>query len=345
MFYINGKFLTQPTTGVQRFAREILNELIKQPISFIVLCPPNTSPKEMVLPERFKTIGKNQGVKWEQIDLPSYLNTKEKPVLLNLCNSAPLLYKNQVVTLHDLAFFVNPGWFSKPFSLWYRFIIPILARRSRKILTVSMFSKGEIINILKQPAEKIIVVYNSSSQLNSGHSEPVMYGEYLLFVGSLDPRKNLITLVNAFKSANQANLKLVIAGMVNKNFGLVDLDYSENIIYLGKVSDAHLAALYKNAVAFVYPSLYEGFGIPPLEAMQHGCPVLVSESSSLPEVCGDAAIYFNPHNTEELAEKIKLISENEKLRTQLKQKGLKRVTEFSWSNSANIIKNVINDLN
>ncbi|MET0571712.1 MAG: glycosyltransferase family 1 protein, partial [Pedobacter agri] len=247
--------------------------------------------------------------------------------------------------LHDLAFFVNPEWFSKPFSLWYRFIIPILARKSRKILTVSMFSKGEIIRILKQPAEKIIVAPNASSQLDSGHSEPVMYGEYLLFVGSVDPRKNLITLINAFKSINQGRLKLVIAGMVNKNFGSVDLDHDEDIIYLGKVSDAHLAALYKNAVAFVYPSLYEGFGIPPLEAMQHGCPVLVSNSSSLPEVCGDAAIYFSPYNTEELAEKIKLISENENLRTQLKQKGLKRVMEFSWFNSANIIKNAIDDLN
>jgi len=345
MFYINGKFLTQPTTGVQRFAREILNELVKQRVNFVVLCPIDTQPQEMIPAQRFKSIGNNRGVKWEQIDLPSYLNMIEKPILLNLCNSAPLFYKNQVVTLHDLAFFVNPRWFSKAFSLWYRFIIPILARRSRKILTVSMFSKAEIIKILRQPAEKIIVAHNASSKLDSGHSEPIMYGKYLLFVGSLDPRKNLITLVNAFKSANQSNLKLVIAGMINKNFGSVDLNQSEDIIYLGKVSDAHLSALYKNAVAFVYPSFYEGFGIPPLEAMQQGCPVICSDSSSLPEVCGDAAMYFNPHSAEELAHKIKIIIEDENLRVELKQKGLKRVMEFSWSNSANIIKNIINDLN
>ncbi|GEO04622.1 hypothetical protein AAE02nite_22860 [Adhaeribacter aerolatus] len=174
------------------------------------------------------------------------------------------------------------------------------------------------------------------------------YGRYILAVSSLEPRKNLNNLIKGFKQANLSGTKLVIVGAGSKVFnnpGLKELLQEDpDIIFTGYVPDAELAGIYHNALMFVYPSLFEGFGIPPLEAMQCGCPTVVSETSSLPEVCADASLYVNPLDSTTIAAAIKLLSENEERRKELILKGFARAKDFSWQRSAENLAGIINIL-
>jgi len=344
MFYINGKFLSQKITGVQRFALEIVSRLNTTTHEYTILAPKNIIEDEAFSSLNIRVIGQLTGSLWEQIDLPWYLNSIGNPLLVNLCNTAPVFYKNQVVTIHDLAFMFNPKWFSKQFVLWYKFLIPSLVKRSRKIITVSSFSKQELIRLLNVDSSKIVVVNNAASPIKKTSKSRSDYKNFILFVGSMDPRKNLQTLLSAFSVCNIPDLKLIIVGDVNSNFKQVEIADSPDIIRLGRVSDEVLSQLYTNAMVFVYPSYYEGFGIPPLEAMAHSCPVICSNTSSLPEVCGQAALYFSPDRVNELANVIKSIVNEPELRAELIKRGQERVNFYSWEKSASSVIEIVNNL-
>jgi glycosyltransferase involved in cell wall biosynthesis len=345
MIYINGKFLTQQISGVQRFAIEIVKELDILGLPYTVLVPEGTLDALLVQSLEVTVVGTHTGTLWEQIDLPLYLKKKSNPLLLNLCNTAPIFYKNQIATIHDLSFIVNPKWFSWKFILWYKFMIAKIARRSRHIITVSEFSKNELITMLGISAAKISVIHNAVAFTNEIEAHtPNSYGRYLLFVGSIDPRKNLEMLVKAFNELNLPDCKLILVGKINKNFGGVNLSSNPKILQLSNVNDIELKRLYLNAFAFVYPSLYEGFGIPPLEAMAMGCPVVCSSAASLPEVCAEAAIYFDPLNIAELKKALIRINTNLSLREELRTKGLQRIGLFSWKISASKIVSLIDTL-
>jgi glycosyltransferase involved in cell wall biosynthesis len=346
MIYINGKFLTQQISGVQRFAIEILKELDNLSLPYLILAPQGSIHPELETLLKVKVIGTRSGTLWEQIDLPLYLNKRTKPLLLNLCNTGPLLYRNQIATIHDLSFLVNPKWFSWKFVLWYKFMIPILARTAKHLITVSEFSKNELINLLGITPSKISVVYNAVAfKKVTLTSKPNTYGKYLLFVGSIDPRKNLETLIKAFQAADLPDMKLLLVGKINKNFNQVNLGVVQNIVQLGNVDDEDLAHLYQHAFAFVYPSLYEGFGIPPLEAMAFSCPVICSNAASLPEVCGDAALYFEPLDTTELTNALIQIDQQPAIRQELIRNGLKRASLFLWKTSSLKLANIIKTIN
>ncbi|WP_316809616.1 glycosyltransferase family 1 protein [Pedobacter agri] len=343
MIYINGKFLSQKITGVQRFAIELIKEFLKLKVECLILCPKNISLYGIFEEDKILVIGNKTGTLWEQIDLPIYLNTRSKFTLLNLCNTAPIFIRDQVVTIHDVAFLRNPKWFSRAFSTWYGFLIPIIAKRAKKVITVSKFSKSEIIELLNVPEKKIHVVYNSVSSLHSKSDDPsdLGYGKFFLFVGSMDPRKNVSVLIKSFNNANIANVKLILVGRFNNNFGNSQLSINDDIIRLTEVDDVMLSQLYSKAIAFIYPSLYEGFGLPLVEAMSYGCPVISSNSTCLPEVCGDAALYFDPNDSNELMYQMVKICAEEKLRKDLIEKGYNRIQKFSWHTSAMGLKNIL----
>jgi len=342
MVVVNSRFLTQKITGAQRFAMEMSKHIrqLLQTVRFIA--PHDILHKDLTVELNVKIVGRNRGHLWEQFDLPYFLYKNNKPLLVNFCNTAPLAYTNQIVTILDLSFLINPGWFSKRFFLFYKFLTPLIAKRSKKVITISEFSKQQIVKILKVPEEKIEIVYCGISEEIKGFSKKEFYneyGEYILTVSSLEPRKNFRNLILAFNRLKfRSNVKLIIVGSENRIFADLTLrnliQGDDRIIMTGYVSDKDLSGLYRHAMLLVYPSLYEGFGLPPLEAMACGCPVVVSSAASLPEVCGDAAFYVDPYDVDDIAKGIYKVLTDEKLQRELRQKGLERVKLFSWRDSA-----------
>jgi len=350
---INALFLSQKITGVQRYAIEISKELkkiFKDEIKFV-------APKDIIHHELAKTlevevIGNFTGFLWEQIDLKYYLLRNNNPVLLNLRNTAPLFHQKNIIVIHDLIFMKNKKWFSKKFSYFYRFFAPILLKKALKVITVSDFSKQDIIKTFNINPQKTEVIYNAVSKEfkeYSGKDSENKYGDYILSVASfLSPRKNLCNIIKAFNKLNIQNLKLIVVGAELKHFSdqnmFNEIKFNENIILAGYVDDKTLLNFYKNAKLLVFPSLYEGFGIPPIEAMSCGCPVLVSNAASLPEVCADAAYYTDPYNVDDISDGLNKILTDNDLRNNLIQKGYARQAEFSWENSACKLVKIIENI-
>lgn len=346
---INARFLTQEITGVQRFAIEISKELKKSNIPIEFVAPKHIIHKGLAKELKVKEIGFNlvNGHLWEQTLLPLYV-LKNKGVLLSLCNTAPLILKNQIVTIHDLAFKVNPKWFSKKFTLVYNFLIPLIAKRSKHIITVSEASKREIIRYLRVFDSKVTVIYNAISSvfLEGCNCNNHFDCEYVLTVSSHHPRKNFENLITAFNTIKNKDLKLFVIGNFNKNFS-ANLEINENdkrIIFLSNISDEELVCYYRKASLFVYPSIYEGFGIPIIEAMCQGIPVCVSDIPVFREICGKNAVYFNPQSKNSIAKSI--INQIEKPISNeiLKQIKIETLEKYSWKSSANKLKSVLNSM-
>jgi glycosyltransferase involved in cell wall biosynthesis len=294
-----------------------------------------------------KVIGKRRGFLWEQTDLPQYLKKQGSPLLINLCNTAPLLYKNQLVTIHDMSFKVYPKAYSKSFVYLHNFVVPTIIKTSKHVVTVSMFSKDEIIRYYKTDKNMISVIYNATDEsFRPVYDSDLQKENYFLAVSSLNYRKNFMALFQAFDfvATKNKDIKLYLVGDLGTNFfAKIDIaSYLHNprIKILGRVSDNELIKYYSNAQGFLYPSLYEGFGIPPLEAQSCGCPILVSNASCLPEIFEDSALYCDPFSIDSIASNmVKLFDEN--IRESLKAKNKQNVRRFSWNQSAISLYNLI----
>lgn len=346
MIYINGRFLTQPMTGVNRFAYELTRALIYQGVDVIVVCPKNELvPDYDTSGFRIIKYGFGSSHVWEQISFPFFFLDKSDYLLLNFTGAGPVAILNKIITIHDLAFLENPSWYSKSYVMLYKFLTPLSAKTSKRILTVSEFSKKEIINKLGVDGEKIKVIYNAATICNK--EDKSILGKvpesFLLAVSSIDPKKNLGRLVSVFSKLPDFNL--VVVGGWRKTFGEVNVSsIGKNVLFLGRVSDAELTSLYKKATAFVFPSLYEGFGIPPIEAMSYGCPVVASDIEVMHEVCGESAIYVNPTDEDDIRDKILQISNKPLLLSTLCRKGHENIKRFSWEKSAQELVNLIRQL-
>lgn len=264
----------------------------------------------------------------------------------------PVKAKKKIVTIHDvnhLVFYKNLSFFQK---IYARIMLNTAVNNSNIIFTVSEFSKKEILKYLNLKLSKIYVIYPAINLeiSNSKNLDNInLSDKYLLYVGNVKPHKNLKNLIFAYKKLKLKNIKLLIVGKkeglitVDKSlFELIDKDIflKQNVVFTGYVSDKTLYSLYNNALLFVFPSLYEGFGIPPLEAMACGCPCVVSNVASLPEVCGDAAYYVNPYDVNDIAKGIEKVLTDENLRQDLIRKGFENVKRFSWEKSASKILEV-----
>ncbi len=347
-FIINGRFLSQKLTGVHRYAYEMSCALHKLGCKFLVIAPQNIL-KDYDCPFEVITIGKATSHIWEQIELPIYLHKHyKKELLVNFSGLGCIFHKNNICTIHDISYLENPSWFSKSYYYLYKFSTPIIAKRAIKILTVSEFSKNELINKIGVSSQKIEVIYNAVAErvIHTNKYPKKNKENYILTVSSLDPRKNFQRLIEAFNSLKYDNCKLYIIGKKDRVFKSQKYeDYNNpNIIFTGYLSDSELATYYNNATAFIYPSLYEGFGIPNLEAMMNNCPVLTSNIPPHVEVCEDAALYFDPYNTKVMAEKISEIINNHELRENMILAGKKRSAKFSWISSAQKLSEVIKEL-
>lgn len=350
--YINGRFLTQKQTGIPRFAYQMCLAMHQLGVNFEVLAPKNIL-SSYDCPFKVTVCGALKGHLWEQISLPLYLKKFSDALLISFSGLGPIFKKKHIATIHDIAFMVNKKWFSVPYRILYGCLTPILVRHCSKILTVSQFSKNEIVKYLHVDPAKIEVVYNAvSSELSATSSidsvDERFTQPYLLAVSSIDPRKNFKMLVDAFLSSGISTHKLYIIGGKATSFGEVGLDISNSgqVEFLGFVDDALLKQAYKNASLFVYPSLYEGFGIPPIEAMSAGCPVLVSDIDVFHEVNEDAAWYCNPNDKESIIAQIQFIlsSENRPLVEQKIKLGKQQSQKYDWQHSANQLKNILKKL-
>ncbi|MEY4504675.1 MAG: hypothetical protein RL154_971 [Pseudomonadota bacterium] len=250
--------------------------------------------------------------------------------------------KKIITTVHDFSWHIEPSWHPKERAddMQKRFWDGI--KRTDRIITGSEFTKQEIIKYLNYSADKIDVIYHGVDHSVFYPSNEITLDlpkKYILAVGSIEPRKNLINLLKAYDTFDaefKNEYKLILVGFKGWNnsdiMSIIEKNKT-NIIYLGYINDNELREVYSRASVFVYPSLYEGFGIPPLEAMACGTAVVVSNVSSLPEACGDSALYINPLCIDEIIAAIKSILENSALQNEYKQKGIKWAANFTWQES------------
>lgn len=339
--YINARFLLVRPTGVERYAYEMCRALYAEGADIILLCPKNGEVNEAYDISGFRIVrfGLGHSHLWEQLILPFFFIGKRNYILLCFTGLGSILVPKKIMTIHDLSFLENPSWFSKTYFHYYKIMTPLAARTSEKIITVSKFSKSEIMRFYSfLSEEKIKVVYNAVDKEKfypCKKEETSLSKPYFLAVSSLDPRKNFSRLTEAFAGLNNCQLKIV--GGKNHVFGKEKSDshYASNIEFLGRVTDEHLKCLYSNAIAFIFPSIYEGFGLPPIEAMASDTVVLVSDIPVLREICGNSAIFFNPNDISDIRNAINsALSLTAEERKEMLLRGKKNLERFSWKMSA-----------
>lgn len=336
---LNARFATRPLSGVDRVAQEMTRALVALggDIEVSAKLPRVQALVDLPIPA---VHGGLNGHAWEQLELPTKLGDRW---LFSPCNTGPLAVRNQVVLMHDAQTWSQPETYSPAFRAWYRVLLPLLARRARLVLTVSEYSRTELERFGIVPRGKARVVHNGADHILRITPDPetiarhgLTAGGYLLALGNLSPHKNLALLMRAAAARPAGEPPLVIAGGGNSRvFADAGLEPPPGVRLLGRVSDGDLRALYAHATAFVFPSLTEGFGLPPLEAMLCGCPTVVSRAGAIPEVCGDATIYVDP--TDEAGwtrAMIEVANLSASARQSQIEAGRQRAAPFTWARAA-----------
>ena len=341
MVVINGKFFSQKVTGVQRYAREILKELDKllTPDSdYVVLVDKYAVDIPAYRNIKVKQSGHFSGNVWEQLSLPLYV-LKHGAVCVNLCNMAPILTPH-VVVIHDVSYKVNKQFFSKKFTAWYNFVFSLIIRRITQIITVSQFSRDEICRAYRHDFENITVTYNGWQHFSDIPYDKNALGKYGLdkkgfyfAMSSMAPNKNFKWI--AENAVLNPETVYAVSGSVNKKvFGDgLDFEVPSNLKFLGYISDSEARTLMEECRAFIFPTFYEGFGIPPLEALSAGAKAVVSDSSCMREIFGDHVYYIDPYNAH--IDLGALISGSVRQPSELLEK-------YSWKDSAERLLQAIN---
>ncbi|WP_295477333.1 glycosyltransferase family 1 protein [uncultured Pseudomonas sp.] len=338
MIVINARFLTQDTSGVQRYAEQLCLALRPLRDDLLFVAPHGIRNQAAARALQVQCIGRSKGHLWEQLDLPLFLRRQGSPLLLSVGSTGPMFYANQIATHHDITYVHYPQSYTWRFRAAYRSIMPVLLARVRTLITSSEFSRAEIAGFYGLPRERILVLpaaVNESFRPAAVNSAT----PYLLAVSSPNLHKNFQRMIQAFLALRgHPQLQLHIVGAASSLFADPDLQRlacrDPRIRFLGRLDDSELIAQYQGATAFVFPSLYEGFGIPPLEAQACGCPVIASGSASIPEVLQDSALYFDPLDVAQMTAAMQRMLAEPELRHYLRQKGLANVARFDWRHSA-----------
>ncbi len=311
-FFINARFLTQPISGVQRYAIECSRQIKAIYPQVVFLCPHNIVHHSIADELGAITIGSRKGHMWEQLDLATYMKKQGDAVLLNLANTAPLSYKNNFVVIHDLAFFHHSEWNSRWFAMWYNYLVPRLAQRSRHIFTVSNTIRQELVQYYHVPEHKVSVTYNGVGERMLIKQRNIPKEKIILSVGTFNKRKNQHTLVKAFlQSKIKDEYMLVLAGDRNKIFadsGITDELAGDRIKIYEKLTDIDLVDLYQRAEVLVSLSNYEGFGIPIIEGLFFGCKVLCSDIPVYKELFSDVAVFCEQNDVAGVAVKLEQVT-------------------------------------
>lgn len=348
---INARFLTRPASGVDRVAIELLKAMAARPdVARLILLHPARGSlhrgwlDSLPAAARAKLMlrpygGPLRGHLWEQLALPF---AARGLTLLSLCSTGPLLHRDQAVMIHDAQVWDAPHSFSRAFRWLYRLLLPRLARRVRLVLTVSTFAQRRLEDLGIAPKGTVQVVPNGADHILHIQADPqtlprngLQPASYLLAIGNLAPHKNLARLLKAAAARPADAPELIVAGgMDARVFSDAGLRAGPGTRLIGRVSDAELRALYDGALALVFPSLTEGFGLPPVEAMACGCPVLATTGGAVPEVCGQAALYVDPEDTSGWTEDMTSIATDPALRADLAARGHAHAATYRWADSA-----------
>ncbi len=360
--------------GLGRYIQELIKnlELSDQTNEYFIFLAANNFDDYQPQNSRFKKIRADYKVYglFEQLLFPFQLYKYNLQLVHFPHFNVPLLYaKKYIVTIHDLIISHYPSSRATTLSpalyrikiFFYNLIVSSAARRAKKIIAVSKFTKNDIVRFLKVNSDKVAVVYEGVDLPPENNSDckiladMAIGSQYLLYVGAAYPHKNLEKLIEAFRLLKNdfPLLQLVLAGKNNFFYERLKKwtksedqtesiegaeNFTENIIFTGYVSDNDLACLYQHASLYIFPSLLEGFGLPPLEAQSYGLPVVSANSSCLPEVLGESATYFDPNNVMDIAEKIKTTLNDEELRQKLAAAGKDNLKKYSWAKMAEEIK-------
>lgn len=342
--------------GSGEFCFQLLSKLAKIDSSnqysiFLPLKPSLDMPKET---EKWKYVVIQSKKLWTLLGLSTKLRSFELDVFFSPTHYLPLFTASpSVISILDVSYLYFPNLFKKKDLYQLKFWGGYSIKKAKKIITISNSSKNDIIKMYKVNPDKVTVIYpgvktmnlsTKTKDLGTIQKEFGIKGPYILFVGTLQPRKNIVKLVEAFSKLEDLgpktkDLSLVIVGKKGWQFEEIlnapkKYNVEDRVKFLDSVSDEDLPGFYKNALCFCLPSLYEGFGLPILEAMQYGCPVATSNVSSLPEAGGDAAVYFDPENVEDIKKSLESIIQSSELRDKLIKKGYEQVKKFSWEKTA-----------
>jgi glycosyltransferase involved in cell wall biosynthesis len=358
VLYINGRFLAQRLTGVQRTAGELVRALdrlmaedvdLRRTFSAVLLAPPDATLEMPLSCVKYRQAGRFKGHIWEQLELPVLASGG---FLLSLCNLGPVLHRNQAVLIHDAQVYALPGNYSRTFRWYYKFVQPLLGRRAKLVLTVSEFSRRQITAYGIAPASKIRVLHNGADHILSEPADGLVLekhslrtGRFILAVGSLTRNKNLGMVLKAFQELQDEELTLVLAG-ISRSSLFADTALEQELRHaclVGGPSDAQLRALYEQAFCLVFPSYYEGFGLPAVEAMLCGCPVIASDSAALPEVCRDGALYCAPDDLAGLVSALRSLRTHPEQAAHLAVRGREIASTYTWRECAGKLVGYLRD--
>lgn len=351
---INGKFLTLSAshTGVYRAACELLTAidalLAEDDPRYRELHCEVVMPGRPPAPLPLRAITQRciggpstllKGIPWEQFALPLHARGA---LLLNLCNLGPVLYPHALTMIHDAQVHLSPDSYSRPFRSWYRLVQPWLGRRNRAILTVSGYSREQLDRHGVAPATRTHVIHNgcdhvlrTAGDADAARRHGLDAGRYVMALASPQAHKNIRVLLQAFAGPALADTTLALFGSAGRDdFAAAGLDAPANVRFLGRIDDATLAGLLQDAAALAFPSLTEGFGLPPLEAMRLGCPVVIAPCGALPEVCGAAALQAAPDAPDAWARQLRRLRDDPALAARLRADGLAHARGFTWRAAA-----------
>lgn len=343
----NGKFLSANATGVHRVAEELLREAQvlmrenpgKYGLTAEIICPRDIKRNLHLndFPER--EAGLFTWQLWEQFDLPQL---GRESLLVNLCNLGPIGSTCAMTMIHDAQVFLTPGSYSVPFRLWYKFVLPMIGRRHRKILTVSDYSREQLVHYNVAPREKITVIHNGVDHILRIHADETILPrlglsprKYACALANTQDHKNIPLLMRAFAEAELAGMSLVLIGGADRAaFSALGVEAPPNVIFAGRVSDEELRSLMENALCYLCPSKTEGFGLPPLESMLLGAPAIAAPLGALPEVCGDGALYADAQDASAWTAAIAKLTDDGAFWSIMSERGRTQAQHFTWRRAA-----------